>query len=315
MNASRACAVLERLLHDCHAGWSVGRVGAIAEFYWDPHEAVTRDSWLIVSPRGALRFNPEHDEARLFAGESLGHNAQGWSQWIALCLPEEHSVLRGRETLFELGPDRDALQTESRQATLFDLGIGGRFFQLCVRTASLDLIAQLRAAANRKLLDDSSLLRSLAASSPDRVFASRLARIEVAQPIASPDGSSPDGPHTHLLPNLLNTPDADAQGAPAGWIPQIIAYPANPLQDERGKKKAFDIEAYREFQRHLDEFGDPGHQQVKRTVMAAVRTAASPQAIEVDAGRRESLRIALRQLHCLDGASEHLRRWRAHFNA
>lgn len=290
-------------------------MGAIAEFYWDAHEAITRGACSIVSPRGALRFSPEHDEARLFAGESLGHNAQGWSQWIALCLPEEHSALRGRETIFELGPDRDALQTESRQATLFDLGIGGRFFQLCVRTASLDLIAQLRAAANSKLLDDSSLLRSLAASSPDRVFESRLARIEVAQPIASPGGNSPDGPHTHLLPNLLTRPAANPHGVPAGWITQIIAYPTNPLQDERGREKAFDIEAYREFQRRLEEFGDPGHQLVKRTVMAAVRCGALPHTIDVDAERRESLRIALRQLHCLDGESEHLRRWRAHFNA
>ncbi len=40
------------------------------------------------------------------------------------------------------------------------------------------------------------------AANPHRVFLSRLGRIEVYQPIPPPSGKSPQGPHTHVLPQL-----------------------------------------------------------------------------------------------------------------
>src|SRR5947209_11783689 len=44
---------------------------------------------------------------------------------------------------------------------------------------------------------------AIARSSPTRVFASALARLEVHQPIPPPGGRSPEGPHSHLLPKFL----------------------------------------------------------------------------------------------------------------
>ena len=43
------------------------------------------------------------------------------------------------------------------------------------------------------------------AANPHRVFISRLGRIEVYQPIPPPSGKSPEGPHTHVLPRLLQS--------------------------------------------------------------------------------------------------------------
>ena len=62
-----------------------------------------------------------------------------------------------------------------------------------------------KTAGNPLLGRDSTMVHLLAASSPHRVFISRLARIEVYGPI--PTERTPDGPHTHLLPHLLGSSD------------------------------------------------------------------------------------------------------------
>jgi hypothetical protein len=310
-----ASLAIDQLLQDSQVGWSVGRQGGIAEFYWVAGEPVERRSLSIVSTRGALRFQPEVTEARIFAAESLGtHDRDSWSQWVAFCLPAAQSVLSARTSITELGPDADALHPEDQRALLFDLGIGGRFFQLCVRTMSPEIIAELRAAAGRVLLDEDELMHALVAMSPARVFESRLARIEVSQSIAAPGGHSPNGPHTHLLPKLIQR-DGEDGSAPAGWIAQAVAYPPHPLHDAFGARKTFDVGQFHGFQAWLEEFGDPGHLLVKRTVANAVRSGVSPTALDVDQGRFESVRVALRQLRCLDGESQTLSRWCGAFNA
>jgi hypothetical protein len=312
----RAPLTIERLLQDSHVGWSVGRQGGIAEFYWVADEPIERGSLSMASARGALSFQPGIAESRIFAGESLGpHNRDSWSQWVAFCLPAAQSVLNARISITELGPDADALHPEDRRALLFDLGIGGRFFQLCVRTRSPETITELRTAAGRALLDEDRLIHALVAMSPARVFESRLARIEVSQPIAATDGHSPNGPHTHLLPDLIQGDGVDGCVAPAGWIAQAVAYPPHPLRDALGDRKTFNAGQFHAFQAWLEEFGDPGHLLVKRTVANAVRSGASPTALDIDQGRLESVRVALRQLRCLDGESQTLSRWCAAFNA
>ena len=303
-------AALERLLLNPQVAWSLGRSGAIAEFSWDEDEPMSRDGLSIATPRGALRIAANHPSARLVAGEGLGHAETGWSHWLSLCLPRAECTLQGRGTIAEIGPDRAALHTPSRHALLFDLGLGGPYFQLSVRTDSNAVIAGLRAALGRPLLAETVLVRSLMSSSPARVFESRLARIEVAQAIAPLNGRSPEGPHTHILPDLLREDGAEPHEAPAGWVAQIVCYPPHPLRDVHGRSKSFDAGAHRAFQALLDTFGDPGHCSVKRAVADAVRSGASPQAFTAHPDRRDSVRIALRQLRCLEGKSAALARWR-----
>ena len=306
---------IERLLQDSHVGWSVGRQGGIAEFYRLADEPLERGPLSVVSTRGALGFQPGITESRIFAGESLGtHDPDSWSQWVAFCLPAAQSVLSARMSITELGPDTGALHPEDRGALLFDLGIGGRFFQLCVRTTAPAIIAALRAAAGRALLDEHRLMHALVTMSPARVFESRLARIEVSQPIAAPGGHSPSGPHTHILPHLIRG-DGEDGSAPAGWIAQVVAYLPHPLHDALGDRKAFNAGEFHAFQAWLDEFGDPEHLLVKRAVANAVRSGASPNALDVDQGRLESVRVALRQQRCFDGESQTLTRWCEVFNA
>ena len=311
-----AADVLQSLLADSRVGWSVGRTGAIAEFYWDAGEPVSQDVQSIITSRGALEVRAfDQAGARLFAGESLTHEGRSWSQWLSLCLPKVRSGMRASAVIAAIGRDGSALRPPAPHAVLFDLGIGGPFFQVGVLAESPELIAELHSGVGEPLLNNASLVRSLVALSPTRVFESKLARIEVAQPIAMTGGRSPEGPHTHLLPDLLQGDGADSPSAPAGWVAQVVAYPAHPERDARGKAKRFDRIDYDAFQRLLNDFGDPGHQSVKRAVFDAVRSGVSPRGLELDDCRRDSMCIALRQLARLDGESAALDRWRAIYDA
>ena len=216
----------------------------------------------------------------------------------------------GHRVIHEIGPDTRALQASARQSLLFDLGIGGAYFQLGVRTESPDLVGELRTAVGKPLLECETLMRALVGASPTRVFESRLARIEVNQPIALPGGKSPEGPHTHLLPKLIRGDGADSTSSPLDWVAQVVAYPPNPLRNAHGESKPFDVDDFEAFESWLNAFGDPGHRLVKRTVVEAVRSGVSPKNIDIHNTDRDSVRIALRQLRHLDGESAALARWR-----
>ena len=114
--------------------------------------------------------------------------------------------MSGRAVVTELGPDTEAVRPQDRKALLFDLGLGGNQADICVRSAERETIALLRSACGKPMFSSRHrLLEHLPALSPHRVFCCRTGRVEVFQPIPPPDGKSPDGPHTHVLPRLLAT--------------------------------------------------------------------------------------------------------------
>ena len=116
------------------------------------------------------------------------------------------------------GADDEALRERDRDAVLFDLGLGALQVDCCVRVADPEVAAQLRAHCGQPVFAAPAMGIILAAN-PHRVFLSRLGRIEVFQPIPPPDGKSPDGPHTHVLPGLLRhrRTHAATEPIPDGW--------------------------------------------------------------------------------------------------
>ena len=223
-------ATIARNLADASIAWILGSFGAIAEFMWSPGETLHQPDILArVTGRGAIRIalpadvqwvpykTPSRDPARRRSA-------------TALCLPHEACAMTGRTVVTELGPDEDALRDEDRRAILFDVGLAQHQVDAMVRTADPGCLAALRAVVGRPLFEASALLRDLPRLSPHRVFTTRCGRIEVYGPIPPPNGLSPDGPHTHVLPNLLRHGRTHAADLPIpdGLVPCLTMHPTRP---------------------------------------------------------------------------------------
>ena len=135
---------------------------------------------------------------------------------------------------------------------LFDLGLGALQVDVCIRVADPEVTAQLLPHTGRPLFEPGNpAMGVILAGSPHRVFVSRLGRIEVFQPIPPPDGQSPEGPHTHVLPKLLQhrRTHSATEPVPDGFVPCAHLYPPHPLKDEFGHARPFDAGGTRRFSR------------------------------------------------------------------
>ncbi|MGX1099188.1 DUF6925 family protein [Amorphus sp. MBR-141] len=298
--ATAETALLRQMLDDPRAGWSVGTFGAIAEFLRDPGEAAVRGEGLSVSTaRGAVRIEPAA-EMRLVAYETPSKDPASWNHAVALCLPRDRVAMNRRAVVTELGPDTGAVAVEDRDAVLFDLGLAALEVDVCVRSADPAVVERLRAGAGRSLAEpDNPLMAELPALSPHRVFVTRLGRGEVRQPIPAPHERSPEGPHTHVLPQLLNTGRTHAANdpIPAGLVPCAHLYPPHPLKDHFGRTWPFDAAAHRAFQDVLAVFGIERLVAVKRATWEALASAARerPPTGPVSRAERAAARVAMAQ--------------------
>jgi len=306
---------LVKRMADPDTNWSVGSFGAIAEFTRDPEEpvAVVRDdtSLIAVTARGGIRIKPLA-QMRLYASETaVGRN---WNHRISLCLPQRSSAMGRRAVLTELGPDGQAFREEDKGGVLFDLGLNCLQIDALIRTRDPDLITLLRNHTGQSLLEPGNdAMAAILAANPHRVFAGQLGRIEVFQPVPPPDGKSPDGPHTHVLPKLLahKRTHAATEPVPIGFVPCAHCYPPHPLKDEFGQSRLFNPEHHASFQAMLHAFGDPATVALKRRVVAAVAAGDGPAGADIPDSRlsRATVRVALRQLRARGEQSPALDAW------
>jgi hypothetical protein len=219
-----------------------------------------------------------------------------------------------RTRLTELGPDTAALREGDRTAILFDLGLDLLQLDACVLVSDPDLAANLRKCNGRPVFEPGNPAMSIIlAASPPRVFIGRVGRIEVYQPIPPPTGRSPEGPHTHVLPKLLQRKRTHAatEPVPAGFVPCAHLYPAHPMKDALGRALPFDVRRHDSFQDMLARFGDPDAVALKQLVTAAIAQGRDPSAISVPDDRfaRANVRVAVRQLGASRGPSPALMPW------
>ncbi len=319
VHADDVANLVARQLSLASTSWSIGVLGALAEFHRDDAETCAGDgASCVVTPRGALRLELPA-ATRAIAYEMLAANPESWHQGVALCLPHDACAMRRRRVITELGPDRDAIRPADRGAILFDLGLGSEYCDFHVRASDPQHIARLREGVGMSVFDPRhKLFDDIPHMSPHRVFVSRLGRVEVYQRIGAPDGVTPDGPHTHVLPKLLrcNRTHSANIPLPAGSIPCVTLYPANPVRDDHGLPKPFDAAQYHAFQSLLATYGEPGSINIKHAIWQAVRSGAAPDALGNLSARRHRIarRIALRQMLYSDGASPLLAAWRAAFD-
>ena len=159
------------------SGWSIGALGALAEFERDEDERAVQAGTAVVTARGAIGLDL-HPRTRAIAYELPSARADAWLHGIALCLPSAASRMHGRSTITETGRDADALRQQDRDSILFDLGLDSEYFDFHVRTGDRAQINVLRDAVGRSLLDEPGLVAEIANMSPHRVFVSALGRIE-----------------------------------------------------------------------------------------------------------------------------------------
>lgn len=256
--------LLRTHLADPANGWSVGEMGVLAEFHCHG-ETRFPDPSTITTQGGALRVATDLEPLPL-AYETPSSNPRLWNHGIMFCLLAGVARRAMRRTITALGPDAEAIDPADRDAPLFDLGLNLATTDFLVRTRDPELIRRLQAAEGTPWGADHALEAALVRASPVRVLVTRLARVEVSNPIPAPDTVSPEGPHTHLLPAVMRAGrvhDANIP-VPQGMLPCLTLYPPHPARDDEGRERPFDAEAHRHYQALLERFGDREYVAAKR---------------------------------------------------
>ena len=223
--------------------------------------------------------------------------------------------MAGHSVITELGPDTEAIRSEDRNSIAFDIGLDIAHIDCRVRTADAGLLAVLRGATGKPPLDGGQdALAAIKAVGPHRVFASRLGRIEVYQPIPGGDGATtPMGPHTHVMPRLLahRRDQAATLPVPDGLVPALALFPPNPVRDGDGGVRDFDRAAHDAFQGLMARFAASDIMAAKRLAWDALAQGHGPERLMLPTDRhvRTALRVAVRQAHHVDGPSAALEAW------
>jgi hypothetical protein len=185
--------------------WALGCYGATAEFICHHDEpcnvAVTGETITAISDRGALELTiGEHVRALRLRAD---HTRRG-NRAIFLVVVKARATLPVATTLTPLGRDEGAIRPECRNDAWFDLGLGRADLRFCVRGSATELRDKLNQASTLPLSDVLQAAGAMIVKhSPARVVESPLGRAEIYTSIPPPGGQSPDGPHTHLLPDQL----------------------------------------------------------------------------------------------------------------
>ena len=311
-------ALLHRYLANPAASWCVATLGAIAEFHIEENQTVksklTETGGYLMTELGAMRVDLT-ETTRIVPYETLSRRNKFWLHGINLCLPATDARMACRKVLTELGEDKDALRPSKKSTILFDLGLDIEHMDACIRTSNDELIKFLRNHVGYPLYDyDNPSFAAIKEASPERVFKSKLGRIEVFQTIGSTKKKipTPHGPHTHVLPRLLKqmrTHEANVY-VPEGYRPSFGLFPPNPVINDEGKPKPFDRDALVTFQKILTDYDQGETVDAKSQVQVAVRMGKKPQAPDTfDRITWTAVRVGLRQLYWMDGESETLSAW------
>lgn len=214
-------------LEDGRGTWVMGVVGAVAEFTAAKGEStqVTQIGNDIVAQtrNGAARMTI-NDGVRALTFDPPGMMG---APRVVLAVKRERGRVPVADGVADLGADTRALIPDG-DTRLVDLGLGRKEARFCVRVSPGFADRTIRAVAGATF--EAALPKiggALVAESPTRVIETALGRIEVQGHIPPPDAVSPDGPHTHLLPDHLATGRALPVGMdlPRAYLPGAVYYP------------------------------------------------------------------------------------------
>ena len=215
-------------LEDVKGTWVFGVVGAVGEFTAAPCERVSLiyedDVILAHTKNGAMQIKI-NDEVRALTFEQSDPTI---ASLILLVVKKKSGNIPTANVITDLGKDVKPLFKSDNQR-LFDLGLGRKEARFSVRVASGSASKALKNTLGQNFKKAFPFIaEALIQESPTRVIDTAIGRIEVQGKIPPPEASSPLGPHTHLLPNELETgrPLPIGMEIPSSYLPGAIFYPA-----------------------------------------------------------------------------------------
>lgn len=320
VDAAELPGLVTKLLDDEHAGWSIGIFGAVGEFMRVGNETVSRcldlGEQCLVTERGGIRIDL-HANPTILAYNTLSGDGYTWTNSLAFCVPVRRSPWQQR--VRAIGFDSAALRGEDRDAVLFDLGIGIGRVRFCLRTRDHRLINTLRALEGKPARGAlaGEVMAEVLRAQPHRVLVSPAGRIEVFSRIPGPGDVSPEGPHTHLLPDLIRkgrTHDSNMP-IPQGYQPVMMLHPGPVRHDPGSGRAVVDPDRDADFDDLLERYGLPEETRIRSAVEAAVASGIKPADFDWPKTRRGRAvaRVALRRIaHRRPDAL--LAAWRAHYD-
>ena len=318
----RIVELVHRYLADPQASWCVATYGAIAEFHIkdikNMKSTFSETGGNVITDWGSMSINLTKS-VRIIPYETLARRKKFWLHGINFCLPKSEAQMASRSVLTELGEDKEPLKSSNSSNYLFDLGLDIKHIDACIRTADEELLKTLRKNIGKSLFDATNTsFFAIKEASPERVFKSKLGKIEVRQTIGSTSRNipTPPGPHTHVLPKLLKHKRTHANNIfiPPECSPSLGLFPPNPILNEEGGPKPFDTEYFNQFQEILNLYGNEKILEAKSNTKKAVLSGKyPPSARNLDRKIRAAKRISLRQLLWTNGESKALSKWRSEF--
>ena len=210
-----------------HLGtWVTGMPGAIAEFPCTPG----RDVSVHIGP-DELIAQADDARFRLRASDRLRAFAFGKGGPIVIGFSRARIDNEPLGSFTPLGRDQNAIDVRDSSEFLYDFGMGRRYSRFCIRTSNLDFANTLNQLAGLPWHEVFKQAGArILAESPTRVVESQLCRIEVYSHIPPPGGTSPEGSHTHFLPQFLASGEEipAALALPDYAAPVAIFYPGLP---------------------------------------------------------------------------------------
>jgi hypothetical protein len=195
----------------------------------DAKAEVTADGDFVtaVTEGGALRMRLDETVWALTLDAAVAHIAKSR---IILAVASARGGFPVQSALTNLGLDTEAIDPRARGDVLFDLGLDREEARFCIRTGDKTTKHLLEVYAGAAV--DHVLRRiggELVTANPVRVIETVVGRMEISSPIPLPDSTSPEGPHTHLLPDQLATKRAVPVGLdlPPAYLPGAIFYPGS----------------------------------------------------------------------------------------
>ena len=307
-------------LNQKSTSFSIGCFGAIAEFHRLPDNTplVQEDSSRLesITAEGAIRIQLTEQLCPI-AYEIASKDKQRWRHGVAFCLPEAAALMAQRNKITETGPDQQAILKEHRDQIVFDLGLGVKNIDFCIRTDHAGLIETLRQCTGQSFFAlDTQVKDEILRLNPHRLVLSKAGRIEVYQSIGR--DKTPAGSHTHLLPKLLATGRTHSANVPIpdSFLPVLQMYPESPLSNDSDGNTVFNSKAFDHFQQLLHQWGEKAYVVEKRRVKEAILSDARAEDYPMPSTRhvRTAIRVTIRQLKYQNPGSDNLKKWEQFFN-